>query len=84
MKNKQKKEEITDTELITLFNKAASIQDKLNIFWKIKDEQIKITLLESIPQEEKYKFFGKLKTPQNIAEQYNLKEIAKANLKNIK
>ena len=32
MKNKQKKEEITDTELITLFNKAASIQDKLNIF----------------------------------------------------
>ena len=71
MKNKQKKEEITDTELITLFNKAASIQDKLNIFGKIKDEQIKITLLESIPQEEKYKFFGKLKTPQNIAEQLN-------------
>lgn len=63
MKNKQ---EITDTELITLFNKAKSIQDKLNIFEKIKDEQIKITLLESIPQEEKYKFFGKLKTPQNI------------------
>lgn len=63
MKNKQ---EITDTELITLFNKAKSIQDKLNIFGKIKDEQIKITLLESIPQEEKYKFFEKLKTPQNI------------------
>ena len=64
MKNKQ---EITYTKLITLFNKAKSIQDKLNIFGKIKDEQIKITLLESIPQEEKYKFFGKLKTPQNIA-----------------
>ena len=34
----QKKEEITDTELITLFNKAASIQDKLNIFRKIKNK----------------------------------------------
>lgn len=68
MKNKQ---EITDIELVTLFNSTESIQDKLNIFGRIQDEELKISLLNSIPLEEKYKFLGKLKNPQNIAKQLN-------------
>lgn len=68
MKNKQ---EITDNELVTLFNNAESIQEKLNLFGKIKNEELKISLLNNIPTEEKYKFLGKLRNPQNIAEQLN-------------
>jgi len=71
VKDKERMENISDAELVELFNQASSIQEKLQYFSKIQDENYKIALLESIPENEIYKFLGKLKNPENIAEQLN-------------
>lgn len=67
MKDKKQAETIVDEELVELFNKASSSQEKLQYFSKIKDVSLQMELLGSIPSNEKYKFIGKLRTPQSIA-----------------
>lgn len=67
MKDKKQAETITDKELVELFDQASSSQEKLQYFSKIKDVSLQMELLGSIPSNEKYKFIGKLRTPQSIA-----------------
>lgn len=62
-------EVLSDDEIIELFNQTISIQEKLNFFGKIRDESRKIELLDSIPQNERYKFIGKLEYQEDIAQQ---------------
>ena len=83
MKDELKKKVNSDTELMELFNQVNSIQEKLNIFGKIQEENCKIELLETIPINEKYKFLGKLKNPENIAEQLNKLEDKKSKKKSL-
>ena len=49
-------ETISDRELVEFFNITDSIQEKLEYFSKIQDDDIKIELLNTIPEKEKYKF----------------------------
>ena len=58
---------MTDEELILLFNQANSIEERVKIFSKIQNEDRKMELLFLIPEQERYKFIGRLKTPQAIA-----------------
>jgi len=71
VKDKGRTENILDEEWVEFFNHASSIQEKLQYFSMIQDEKCKIELLRSIPENEKYKFLGKLKNPENIAQQLN-------------
>lgn len=74
-------EMMSDEELVELFNQAISVQEKLNIFGRIQDENCKIELLNNIPQNEKYKFIGKLRNPEDIAMQLNGIEDEKSKIK---
>jgi len=67
LESKKEVEYITDEELVVLFNKASSIQEKLQCFSKIRDYNLQMKLLDSIPTNEKYKFIGKIKSTQAIA-----------------
>lgn len=78
---KEIKEIISDEELVELFNQAISVQEKLNIFGRIQDENCKIELLNNIPQNEKYKFIGKLRNPEDIGMQLNEIEDEKSKVK---
>ncbi len=71
MGDRKQIENVSDEELIELFNKASSIQEKLQYFSKIKDVQCQIKLLYNIPENEKYKFIGKLRTSESIANALN-------------
>ena len=71
MKNNANTQVISDEELIKSFYETSSIQEKLDIFSKIQNEDTKLELLSKIPEKEKYKFLGKLKKPQDIAEVLN-------------
>lgn len=68
MKNK---EIIPDDELVEFFKRASSSEEKLEYFSMIQDDACKIELLNTIPEKERYKFVGKLKSPQNIAQVLN-------------
>lgn len=81
MKDKKQAETIVDEELVELFNKASSSQEKLQYFSKIKDVSLQMELLGSIPSNEKYKFIGKLRTPQSIAMTLNSLEDEKTKSK---
>lgn len=74
-------EMISDEELVELFNQTISVQEKLNIFGRIQDESYKIELLNNIPQNEKYKFIGKLRNPEDIAIQLKGIEDEKSKIK---
>ena len=67
MKDKRKIAEITDEELVELFEQASTTQEKLQYFSRIQDYTLQMKLLESIPSNEKYKFIGKIKSTQEIA-----------------
>lgn len=67
MEYKKKIESISDSELVELFNKASSVEEKLQYFSRIQDDNCKIELLNSIPENERYKFIGKLRTSESIA-----------------
>lgn len=67
MKDSENTKSISDIELTELFNQASTIEEKLQYFSKIQDDNCKIELLNSIPEKEKYKFIGKLKSSQSIA-----------------
>ena len=71
MKDKKQDETITDEELVELFNQTSSTQEKLQYFSKIKNINKQMELFDSIPSNEKYKFIGKLRTPQSIANALN-------------
>ena len=71
MKDKKQDETITDEELVELFNKTSSTQEKLQYFSKIKNINKQMELFDSIPSNEKYKFIGKLRTQQSIANALN-------------
>lgn len=71
MKDKRQTEKISDAEIVELFNKSSSIQEKLQYFSKIQDYNHQIKLLESMPENEKYKFIGKIKSTQEIAKALN-------------
>ena len=68
---KDKIETNSDAELVELFNQANTTEEKLRYFSKILDDNCKMELLNTIPEKEKYKFIGKLKSPKNIAEALN-------------
>lgn len=67
MKDKKQVEDISEQELLELFNNTETVEEKVKIYSKIQDEDKKMELLSSIPEQDRYKFIGKLKTPQNIA-----------------
>lgn len=71
MKDKKQDETITDEELVELFNQTSSTQEKLQYFSKIKNINKQMELFDSIPSNEKYKFIGKLRTQQSIANALN-------------
>ena len=62
---------MSDLELIELFNQASSVEEKLQYFSKIQDDNCKMELLKSIPENERYKFIGKLRTSEGIAASLN-------------
>lgn len=74
-------EEISNYEKARQFELTNSMQEKLKIFSSITDEEIKIKLLDQIPASEQYKFIGKLKKMENIAEQLNQMEDEKSKRK---
>lgn len=67
MKDKKQVEAIADEELIELFNQANSTQDKLEYFSRIRDYNVQMKLLSSVPSYEKHKFIGKIKSTQAIS-----------------
>ena len=81
MKNKKQITEITNEELVELFNQASSIQEKLQYFSKIQDYNLQMRLLETIPDNEKYKFIGKIRLIQGIAMALNSLEDEKTKSK---
>lgn len=62
MKDKEQIENISDAELVKLFNQANSTQEKLQYFSRIQDYNCQMELLNSISDNEKYKFIGKIKS----------------------
>ncbi len=71
MKDKKQTEKNSDEELVDLFEKSSSIQEKLQYFSKIQDYNHQKELLNSIPENEKYKFIGKIRSAQGIATALN-------------
>ena len=71
MEKPNETKDVSDEELIELFNQASGAQEKLQYFSKIQDVNIQTELLSSIPSNEKYKFIGKLRTSQSIANALN-------------
>ena len=67
MKDKKQIESISDAELVELFNKVSSTQEKLQYFSRIQDYNCQTELLNSISDNEKYKFIGRIKSSQGIA-----------------
>lgn len=68
MKDKEQMEDnSTDEEMIELFNQASSTQEKLQYFSKIRNYNCQMELLDKIPDSEKYKFIGKIKSAHGIA-----------------
>lgn len=67
MKDKKQIESMSDAELVVLFNKASSTQEKLQYFSRIQDYNCQMELLHSISDNEKYKFIGRIKSSQGIA-----------------
>lgn len=67
MGDKKKIESISNSELVELFNEASSVEEKLQYFSRIQDDNCKIELLNSIAENERYKFIGKLRTSESIA-----------------
>lgn len=81
MKERKEVEIINDEELIEKFNQAIGIQDKLQYFSRIRDYNVQMELLSSVPSNEKYKFIGKIKSTQGIAKALNNLEDDKAKSK---
>ncbi|MBR0351448.1 MAG: transglutaminase domain-containing protein [Clostridia bacterium] len=71
MKIDKEMEKFSDIELRELFLNAISIQEKLRYFSDIIDDQLKIELLNVVPQNEKHKFIGRIKSTQGIAATLN-------------
>ncbi len=71
MKIKKQIESVTDVKLVESFNQVSSIQEKLQHFSKIKDDNLKVELLDTIPENEKYKFIGKIKSSSKTATALN-------------
>ena len=67
MKNKKQIESISDAELVELFNRASSTQEKLQYFSSIQDYNCQMELLHIISDNEKYKFIGRIKSSHGIA-----------------
>ena len=67
MRDKKQVEDISEQELLELFNNAETVEEKVKIYSRLQDEDKKMELLYSIPEKDRYKFIGKLKIPQNIA-----------------
>lgn len=67
VKNKEQTESFSEIELIELFYQTHSLEDKLQFFQTIQDDNVKLRLLNSIPEQERYKFIGNLKLSQSIA-----------------
>ena len=67
MKDKKQIKSISDAELVALFNQANSSQEKLHHFSKIQDYTCQMELLNSISNNEKYKFIGKIKSSYGIS-----------------
>ena len=81
MKDREQAEETTDDKMIELFNQTSSVQEKLQYFSKIRDYNRQMELLDKIPNSEKYKFIGKIKSAQGIAVALNSLEDDKAKSK---
>lgn len=60
-------ENASDEELVRLFSRASSSQEKLQYFSRIQDYTLQMKLLENIPNNEKYKFIGKIRSTHGIA-----------------
>ena len=60
-------ENVPDEELAELFSHASSTQEKLQCFSRIQDYTLQMKLLENIPNNEKYKFIGKIRSTHGIA-----------------
>ena len=60
-------DELSDEEKVNLFNTTESKPEKLKIFSSITDDNIKISILNQLPESEKYRYIGRLKSEQNIA-----------------
>lgn len=67
MKDKKQIESVSDSELIELFNQTSSTQEKLQYFSKIQDYNCQMELLNSIPDNERYNFIGKIKSSNGIS-----------------
>lgn len=59
--------ELSDKEKVNLFNATESKPEKLKIFSSITDESLKTFLIEQMPNNERYRYIGRLKSEQNIA-----------------
>lgn len=66
-KNKKESIELDEAEIVKAFYNAETVAEKLAIFSMVQSDEQKIEMLSSIPEEEKYRFIGKLKVPENIA-----------------
>ncbi len=71
MESKKQIGDVSDEELVELFNKASSIKEKLQYFSKIQDYNRQLELLKTISSDEKHKFIGKIKSAQGIATALN-------------
>lgn len=71
LKEKKQVKTITDEELIELFNQTNSIQEKLQYFARIKDYNVQMRLLSTVPSNVKYKFIGRIKSAEGIAAALN-------------
>ena len=70
-KEKKQIERVSDEELVEAFNQTSSAQEKLQYFSIIQNSSLQIQLLDSIPGNEKYKFIGKIRSTQGIAQALN-------------
>ena len=70
-KEKKQIERVSDEELVEAFNQTSFAQEKLKYFSIIQNSSLQIQLLDSIPGNEKYKFIGKIRSTQGIAQALN-------------
>ena len=56
MEDKKQIGDVSDEELVELFNKDSSTQEKLQYFSRIQDYNRQLELLETISSNEKHKF----------------------------
>lgn len=66
-KKRKQQDNTKDLENVEIFYKSETIELKLKHFSEVQSDEYKMEMLKTVPEQEVYKFIGKLKQSENIA-----------------